>query len=77
MKRQEYHVVPHGGQWAVKRDNASRASGLFDNKQDAINAGRELSKELGAELVIHGRNGRIQDSDSYGNDPRRSHDTVH
>ena len=77
MKRQEYHVVPRGGQWAVTRDNASRASDLFDNKQDAINASRGLSKELGAELVIHGRNGRIQDSDSCGNDPRCSHDTVH
>lgn len=76
MKRQEYHVVPRGDRWAVKRDNASRASGLFDNKQDAINAGRDLSKGLGAELVIHGRNGQIQNSNSYGNDPCPPHDTV-
>ena len=77
MKRKDYHVVPRGDQWAVARANASRASGLFDTKRDAINAGREFSKGLGAELVIHGRNGRIQNSNSYGNDPCPPRDNVH
>ena len=32
------------------------------------------AKENRAEVVIHGRDGKIRDSDSYGNDPRPPRD---
>jgi uncharacterized protein YdaT len=65
-----HHVVhnPNGG-WDVKRSDASRSSGHFDTKQDAVNAGREISRNQGTEFVIHGGDGKIQGKDSHGNDP--------
>ena len=65
-----HHVVPHaGGGWDVKRGNASRASGHFDTKAAAVDAGREISRYQGTEFRIHNRDGRIGSSDSHGHDP--------
>lgn len=70
VPRKEHHVVsnPNGG-WDIKRDNAIRSSGHFDTKQEAVNNGRQISRNQGTEFVIHGKDGAIQNSDSHGNDP--------
>ena len=65
-----HHVVPNrDGGWDVKRGGASRASAHFDLKQDAIDRGREISRNQGTEFRIHNKDGRIGSSDSHGNDP--------
>lgn len=70
MPRKEHHIVPNPtGGWDIKRNNAERSSGHFDKKVDAINNGRKISQNQGTEFIIHGRNGKIQSSDSHGNDP--------
>jgi len=70
MSRKTHHVVPSsGGGWNVRKGGSNRSSGHFDRKQDAIDRGREISRNQGSELVIHNRNGRISQSDSHGNDP--------
>ena len=70
MARSSHHVVhnPNGG-WDVKRSGAQRSSGHFATKEQAVNAGRQISRNQGTEFVIHGMNGRIQSADSHGNDP--------
>ena len=69
-KGKTHHVVPSPkGGWDVKRGGAERASGHFDRKQDAIDAGREISRNQGTELKIHNKDGKISGSDSHGNDP--------
>ncbi|WP_317383786.1 DUF2188 domain-containing protein [Anaerobiospirillum succiniciproducens] len=70
MPRDSHHVVhnPNGG-WDVKRSGAQRSSGHYDTKSDAVNAGRQISRNQGTEFVIHGRDGKIQSSDSHGRDP--------
>ena len=70
MARSAHHVVhnPNGG-WDVKRSGAQRSSGHFATKEQAVNAGRQISRNQGTEFVIHGMNGRIQSADSHGNDP--------
>lgn len=55
--------------WAYKREGSDRALGVTKTQSDAIKAGREVAKKDGVELVTHGRDGKIRDSDSYGNDP--------
>lgn len=40
-----------------------------DRKDDAEARARKISQNQGSELVIHGRDGKIQRSDSHGNDP--------
>lgn len=70
MTKGTHHVVhnPNGG-WDVKRGGAQRASGHYDTKRQAVDAGRKISQNQGTEFRIHGLNGRIQSSDSHGNDP--------
>lgn len=65
-----HHVVPNPqGGWDVKRGGAGRASSHHETKQEAINRGREISRNQSSELRIHNQDGRISRSDSHGNDP--------
>ena len=65
-----HHVVPNPkGGWDVKRGGADRAISHHDTKQNAIDRGREISRNQNTELRIHNRDGRISGSDSHGNDP--------
>lgn len=66
----QHHVVPNpDGGWDVKRSGSSRASAHADTKSEAVDRGREISRNQGTELIIHRQDGRIQRSDSHGNDP--------
>ena len=70
MARPTHHIVPDpDGGWNVKRGGAQRSSGHYPTKDDAITAGRVISRNQGTELVIHGLDGKIQRSDSHGHDP--------
>lgn len=70
MSRKEHHVVPNSkGGWDVKKGGATRVSGHFGTKKDAIDWGRDVSRNQGSELVIHNKDGKISGSDSHGNDP--------
>jgi hypothetical protein len=65
-----HHVVPNaGGGWDVKRGGSSRASVHTDTKQQAVDRGREISRNQGTEFRIHNKDGRIASSDSHGRDP--------
>ena len=77
MAKKDYHVVPQGEGWAVKREGAERASSVHETQQDAIKDGKRLAQSNKTELVIHRPNGQIRDSDSYGNDPMPPKDTKH
>lgn len=69
-KPDSHHVVPNPeGGWDVKRGGAGRTSGHFKTKQEAVDRGREISRNQGTELRIHNRDGRIARSDSHGHDP--------
>lgn len=53
MGKGSHHVVPNpNGGWDVKKGGADRASGHFEKKQDAVDKGREISKNQGTELKI-------------------------
>ena len=77
--RDELHVVHNKerGGWDAKRQNADRASKHFETKADAMDWARELAKKEGLELIPHGMDGKIQNPNSYGNDPCPPHDTKH
>src|ERR1044072_8098287 len=69
MPKRNQHVVPHQGRWAVRGEGNSRVTSRHDTQKEAIEAARELLRNQRGELFIHGRNGRIRTSDSYGADP--------
>jgi hypothetical protein len=67
-----HHVVPNPqGGWGIRRGGSQRAAGHFDHKTDAVDRGRQISRNAGTELKIHDRGGRIRQSDSHGHDPRK------
>jgi hypothetical protein len=68
MTKRNQHVVPREDGWAVQGAGAKRATELFERKEDAVDRAREISKNQGTELLIHGRSGQIQSKDSHGND---------
>lgn len=69
-KRKTHHIVPNpNGGWQVKKGGGQRSSGNYRTKKEAEQAGRRISQNQGTELIIHGKNGKIQRADSHGNDP--------
>jgi hypothetical protein len=71
MVRDKYRITPAGdGDWKVKRDGASRADSIHPNKSDAVERGKDLANSGGpGQLVIHGRDGKIQTEYTYKKDP--------
>ena len=63
-------MVPYDKAWATQREGAARVGSKHDTQGGAIDAARERAKRDGVEVVIHGRDGQIRDSDSYGPDPK-------
>lgn len=76
-KKRDIHVVPHADGWATKKEGATRAGVVTDTQGDAIKHARSQAIREHVEVVIHRPDGKIRDSDSYGNDPKSSKDTKH
>jgi hypothetical protein len=53
----------------VKGAGNSKATSTHKTQAEAINAARSIAQNNRSEVVIHGKNGKIRDKDSYGNDP--------
>lgn len=69
MARKSNHVAPSSSGWFVKKSGASKASRIFDTKHEAVQYGRELSRNEKTILYIHKKNGMVQEKNSYVNDP--------
>lgn len=69
MSGKNQHVVPHPDGWAVKGAGNQRATGVHTTQADAIQSAREIAQNKSSEMLIHGKNGRIREKNSYGNDP--------
>ncbi len=73
------HVVPNSdGGWDIKAPGAQRASSHHDTQAGGHRpSSRDRHNAGGAEVITHGRDGRIRDSDTVapGNDPFPPHDT--
>lgn len=62
-----YHVVKNkeSGSWSVKRAGANRVSGNFSTQRDAERSAKNFARNTGGgEVRIHGRDGKIRDSDT-------------
>ena len=77
MAKKDIHVVPHGSGWATRKEGAERAGTVTQTQRAAIDAAVSQAKRERVEVVIHGRDGKIRDSDSYGNDPFPPRDRKH
>ncbi len=73
MAKERRHVVPNPkGGWDVKKPGGNRASKHTSTQKEAVDRARDIVKNQGGgEVRIHGRDGKIRDSDTIapGNDP--------
>jgi len=77
-----YHVVrsKNKSEWVVKKAGASRVSGSFSTQREAEKSAKTFAKNKGGgEVRIHGRDGKIRDSDTVppANDPFPPRDKKH
>ena len=77
MTKKDIHVVPHNGGWATRKEGAQRVGHTADTHKEALEQAREQAKREKVEVVVHRPDGRIRDSDSYGNDPNPPKDKEH
>lgn len=77
MTKKNIHIVPDGNRWAVKREGKESPLSTHRTKELADNTGRPVARRDKVEIVIHGKDGRIQDKDSFGNDPYPPKDKKH
>ena len=69
MAGKNQHVVPHPDGWAVKGEGNQWATSVHRTQAEAEGAGREIALNNHSELLIHNKQGRIRQRNSYGNDP--------
>jgi Uncharacterized protein conserved in bacteria (DUF2188) len=75
MANQKQHIVVEprpDGQWARQKNGTTRAASLHSTQAAAEKAARAQARREHTEVVIKGRDGRVERRDSYGNDPRGS-----
>lgn len=69
MTGKNQHVVQRENGWAVRGEGNSRDTSLHPTQAEAAAAAREIARNQQSEVLVHGRDGRIRERDSYGNDP--------
>lgn len=74
MSKRDIHVVQRSSGWATKKEGSSRAGSILPTQKIAIERAKTQAQRERVEVVIHGRNGKIRDSDSYGSDPNSPKD---
>jgi hypothetical protein len=76
-KNRNVWVVTQENGWAVKKEGIEHPLSTHRTQSAAIEEARTIAQANHSELFIQGRDGRIRDRDSYGNDPFPPKDTKH
>lgn len=71
------HVVKKDDKWSVKGEGNNKSTKNFETQKQAIDHAKLIAKNQKSEVVIHGKDGKIRDKDSYGNDPNPPKDKKH
>jgi len=73
MAREVFHVAPAAeGKWSVDPEDARHTGEVFDHKDDAVRHAKDQAKAAHpGQIIVHGRDGRIQYENTYRQDPHR------
>lgn len=69
MGKNQHVTHRDDGKWQVKGAGNSKATCITGTQAEAIAKARQIAKNNESELFIHGRDNKIRDRNSYGNDP--------
>lgn len=65
MSKKNQHVIPIGNGWGIKGEGNKKFTTFTDTKAKAVWIAREIAKNNKAELIIHGKDGKILTKDNY------------
>jgi len=65
------HVVSVGDRWAVKEEGAAEPLGVLKTQNEAWEKARSIARKERSEALLHGRDGRVRERNTYGHDPVR------
>lgn len=68
-KKPAVHTVRRDNGWGNLRAGSDRVSKVYPTKEKAQKAGRATARRESTEHIIHNRDGKISERNSYGNDP--------
>ena len=77
MSKKNQYVVPTQGGWGVRSESSDRLTVKTETKSEAVKIGTNIAKNQHSELTILGKDGKIQNKNSFGNDPVPPHDKKH
>lgn len=74
MAKGDIETYYDDGQWKNRAQGNERASNVHESKREAQAAGREMAIERGVEHLVKGKDGAIQERNTYprSRDPRES-----
>lgn len=64
-----YHVVMREDGWGVPGEGNTRDTSHHETQDAAFKAAREIAKRQGSEVLIHGRDGKLRERNTYGEHP--------
>lgn len=76
-KGKNQYVVPTEDGWGVRGQGNSKITVKTDTKAEALKLGTQIAKNQQSELTILKKDGRIQNKNSFGNDPFPPRDKKH
>jgi hypothetical protein len=62
-------VVRNGTEWGVRGEGNQRLTSRVPTQAEAIDIATNIARNQQSELIIQGRDHRIRERSSYGNDP--------
>jgi Uncharacterized protein conserved in bacteria (DUF2188) len=65
------HVVSAGDRWAVKEEGAAEPFAVFKTQNEAWEKAKSIARKERSEALLHGRDGRVRERNTYGHDPVR------
>ena len=57
------------GKWESKREGAKRASIITNTQKDAWEYSKDMARKNNSEAYLKGRDGKIRERNTYGDDP--------
>ena len=64
-EKNAYHVISSRGNWAVINDRKANFKKIFADQARAIEHAKELARESKADLIVHRRDGGMQEQISF------------
>lgn len=66
------HVTKRDNGCAVITEGSEKAVKITETQKEAIDLGKSIAKNNESELIIHDRENKFREKNSYGNDPEKT-----